>query len=370
MTTDADTIDMLRDTMQRYAAEQYSFAQRRAVLAEGSSGRAWRDYAEFGWLALRLPEAEGGIGADATAIGALMEVVGARLLMEPVLASAVLGTGLVLAAGNATQRAAMLPALAEGALTLAFACEDDPAAGAACELRGQRLHGAKLNVLHGDVAGRLIVSARDADARGAWALCLVDPVAAGVPRRSYRQVDGRGAAAMRFHRARLQRLEATDAAAAIARARDEAAVALCAEALGVVRSLVSSTCDYLKVRKQFGRTIGSNQALQHRMVEMYLLQQEVQALTHCAQRSLDDPAQRSLDAEPADPTERARAISGARAYIAGAARRVANDAVQLHGGLGITEELDISHYFRRVMVINALFGSRDEHLARFVEAGQ
>jgi alkylation response protein AidB-like acyl-CoA dehydrogenase len=361
MTTDADTIDMLRDTMQRYAAEQYSFAQRRAVLAEGSSGRAWRDYAEFGWLALRLPEAEGGIGADATAIGALMEVVGARLLMEPVLASAVLGTGLVLAAANATQRAAMLPALAEGALTLAFACEDDPAAGAACELRGQRLHGAKLNVLHGDVAGRLIVSARDADAGGARALCLVDPAAAGVQRRSYRLIDGRGAAALRFDGARVERLEATDATAAIARARDEAAVALCAEALGVVRSLVSATCDYLKVRKQFGRTIGSNQALQHRMVEMYLLQQEVQALTHCAQRS--------LDAEPADPTQRTRAISGARAYIAGAARRVANDAVQLHGGLGITEELDISHYFRRVMVINALFGNRDEHLARFVEAG-
>jgi alkylation response protein AidB-like acyl-CoA dehydrogenase len=394
--TDTDTVDMLRDTAQRYAAEQYSFAQRRAVLAEGSSGRAWRDYAEFGWLALRLPEADGGIGAAAAAIGALMEVVGARLLMEPVLASAVLGTGLVLAAANATQRAAMLPALADGSLMLAFACEDDPAAGIACELRGQRLHGAKLNVLHGDVAGRLIVSVRDADAAGAWALCLVDPAAAGVHRRSYRLIDGRGAAALRFDGARVERLEATDAAAAIARARDEAAVALCAEALGVVRSLVSATCDYLKVRKQFGRTIGSNQALQHRMVEMYLLQQEVQALTHCAQRSLDDghahrslgdpaqrslgdpaqrslgadPAQRSLDAATADATQRARAISGARAYIAGAARRIANDAVQLHGGLGITEELDISHYFRRVMVINALFGNRDEHLARFVEAAR
>jgi alkylation response protein AidB-like acyl-CoA dehydrogenase len=358
MTTDTDTVDMLRDAVQRYAAEQYSFAQRRTVLAEGSNHRAWRNYAEFGWLALRLPEADGGIGADATAIGALMEVVGARLLMEPVLASAVLGTGLVLAAANATQRATMLPALADGSLTLAFACEDDPAAGAACELRGDRLHGAKLNVLHGDVAGRLIVSARDADAAGAWALCLVDLVAAGAHRRSYRLIDGRGAAALRFDGARVERLEATDAAAAIARARDEASVALCAEALGVVRSLVSATCDYLKVRKQFGRTIGSNQALQHRMVEMYLLQQEVQALTRTAQRSLD-----------ADATQRTRAISGARAYIAGAARRVANDAVQLHGGLGITEELDISHYFRRVMVINALFGNRDEHLARFVEAG-
>ena len=152
-------------------------------------------------------------------------------------------------------------------------------------------------------------------------------------------------------------MTAGDAAEAIARARDEAAVALCAETLGVVRSLVDATCNYLKVRKQFGRTIGSNQALQHRMVDLFLLQEEVQALTRAAQRGLD-----------AEPAQRRRAVSGARAFIAMAARRVANEAVQMHGGLGITEELDISHYFRRVMVINALFGSRHEHFARFVEA--
>jgi alkylation response protein AidB-like acyl-CoA dehydrogenase len=357
MTTDTEAVEMLRDAVQRYAAEQYGFAQRHALLAAGGSDRAWRDYAEFGWLALRLPEADGGIGADAQCIGALMEAVGGRLLMEPLLASAVLGTGLVLAAANAAQRATLLSALADGTLKLAFACEDDTTPGATCELRDERLHGAKVNVLHGDVAGRLIVSARDADTAGAWALCLLDPEAAGVERRPYRLIDGRGAAALRFDGARVERLGAADAAAAIARARDEAAVALCAETLGVVRSLVNATCDYLKVRKQFGRTLGSNQALQHRMVEMFMLQQEVQALTRTAQRGLD-----------AEPTQRARAVGGARAYIAGAARRVANDAVQLHGGIGITEELDISHYFRRVMVINALFGNRDEHVARFVEA--
>lgn len=357
MTTDTDTVAMLRDTMQRYAAEQYGFAQRRAILAEGSSERAWVDYAGFGWLALRLPEEDGGLDADAHAIGALMEVVGARLLMEPLLASAVLGTGLVLGAGSAAQRAALLPALADGTLTLAFACDDDPAAGQACELRGERLHGAKRGVLHGDLAGRLIVSARDADAAGGAALCLVDPAAAGVERRPYRLIDGRGAATLRFQAARVERLEAAEAAGLIARTRDEAAVALCAEALGVVRSLVRATCDYLKVRKQFGRTLGSNQVLQHRMVELFLLQEEVQALTGAARRSL-----------AAEPAQRARCVSGARAYVATAARRVANEAVQLHGGLGLTEELDISHYFRRVMVINALFGSRDEHFARFVEA--
>ena len=151
-------------------------------------------------------------------------------------------------------------------------------------------------------------------------------------------------------------------AAFIARYRDsgvwlDKTVAEFAEALGAVRSLVATTCDYLKVRKQFGKTIGSYQALQHRMVDMFLLQEEIRALTRAAQRALHGPV-----------AERARIVSGAKAYIGGAARHVANEAVQMHGGLGVTDELDVSHYFRRVMVINALFGSRDQHFGRFVDA--
>jgi alkylation response protein AidB-like acyl-CoA dehydrogenase len=362
MKTDTETIGMLRDSATRYAADHYSFLQRRAVLEDpsGYGAQAWRDYAEFGWLSLRLPEDEGGIAADAAAIGVLMEVVGARLLMEPLLASAVVGTGLILKTASVAQQAALLPKLADGSLKLAFACDDDPEAGETgegCELRSGRLNGSKIGVLHGDVADRLIVSARDADADGTWALCLVDAASAGVHRSPYRMVDGRGAARLRFDGSPVERLGSGDAAGPIAEARDEAAVALCAEALGVVRSLVGMTCDYLKVRKQFGKTIGSNQALQHRMVDMFLLQEDMRALTRAAQRSLTGPA-----------AERARIVSGAKAYIGTAARRVANEAVQMHGGLGVTDELDVSHYFRRVMVINALFGSRDEHFSRFVEA--
>jgi len=371
MTTDTDTIEMLRDSVTRYAADHYGFLKRHAVLADarGFGAQAWADYAQFGWLALRLPEDAGGIDADASAIGALMEVVGARLLMEPLLASAVLGTGLVLRAGSAAQQARLLPALADGTLKLAFASDDDPVCAAGdgadgansadsdCTLRGGRLHGSRHGVLHGDIADRVIVGARDADASGAWALCLVDADAAGLQRRSYRMVDGRGAANLRFEGCQVERLDAADAAAALAAARDEAAVALCAEALGVVRSLVATTCDYLKVRKQFGKTIGSYQALQHRMVDMFLLQEEIRALTRAAQRALHGPV-----------AERARIVSGAKAYIGGAARHVANEAVQMHGGLGVTDELDVSHYFRRVMVINALFGNRDQHVARFVDA--
>jgi len=358
MTTDADTIAMLRDSATRYAADHYSFLQRRAALDDphGYSERAWRDYAQFGWLALRLPAADGGIAADPAAIGAVMEVVGARLLMEPLLASAVVGTGILMSAAGAAQQASPLPSLADGSLKLAFACEDDPETDG-CELRGGRLHGSKIGALHGDVADRLIVSARDADANGAWTLCLTAAGAPGMRRKSYRMVDGRGAATLHFEGAVVERLATGDAAAVIEQARDEAAVALCAEALGVVRSLVSTTCEYLKVRKQFGKTIGSYQALQHRMVDMFLLQEDIRALTRSAQRALGGP-----------PSERARIVSGAKAYIGTAARQVANEAVQMHGGLGVTDELDVSHYFRRVMVINALFGSRDEHFGRFVDA--
>lgn len=358
MTTDLETVAMLRDSAQRYTAQHYSFLQRWDVLEQpaGFSAHAWNDYAEFGWLALRLPEHDGGIEGDAVAIGALMEVVGSRLLMEPILASTVLGTGLLLKQGSAAQRAAWLPQLANGSLKLAFAYEEDPAAGSRCALSDGKLSGALINVLHGDIADKLIVAAQ---ADGKPVLCVVD--GAAVQRHTYRLVDGRGAANLRFDGAPAQLLGPPQsdgtAAAAIASTMDEAKVALCAEALGVVIALVDSTNAYLKIRKQFGRTLGSNQALQHRMVEMYLLQEEVRALVQTAQRAL------SLEG-----AERTRLISGARAFIISAARRVGNDAVQMHGGLGVTDELDVSHYFRRLMVLAALFGNRDQNFEQFVVA--
>lgn len=357
MTTDLDTIALLRDSAQRYAADHYGFLQRHAVLAAGFSPEAWRDYAGLGWLALRLPEEAGGLDADASAIGAIMEIVGARLLMEPILASAVLATGLVVRQASAEQKAALLPQLADGSLKFAFADEDEtPCVWRDGRLSGQ-LSGAKLGVLHGDLADRLIVTAHDP--AGEAVLCLVDPTSPGVERRAYRLVDGRGAAIVRFDGAPAEPLGQPGATAAesIAEARDEAAVALCAEACGVIDCLVATTNDYLKVRRQFGKPIGSNQALQHRMVELYLLQQEAGALTRAAQQAMHFPAQ-----------ERARIVSGARAYVASAARHVANEAVQMHGGVGVTEELDVSHYFRRAMVIGGLFGNRDAHFQRFVEA--
>lgn len=340
-----DMREMVREGFVRYGRDRYSFEQRNKSLESGKSMRddAWTDYADLGWLALRLPEELGGLGADAAMTGSLMETVGRHLLLEPLLASAVLGTGALLRA-DAGLLQELAPALADGSLKLAFAHEGQPA-----QWHDGRISGEKVGVLHGDVADRFVVSAVD-DA-GAQGLYLVDAASAQVTRRPYRLVDGRGAALLKLDKAAAQAL---GDATALQDLLDERTVALCAEALGSTDYLVEATAEYLKVRKQFGRAIGSYQALQHRMSEMYLLCQEIRALTAAAQQSLAQPA-----------ADRARMVSGAAAYIVRAARSIGNDAVQLHGGVGVTDELAISHHFRRLMVNASLQGGHDVHFERF-----
>ncbi|MFS2139100.1 acyl-CoA dehydrogenase family protein [Duganella sp. Dugasp56] len=353
MNIDFETANMLDDSVRRYAEDKYSFLDRHRVLTQpaGYSEAAWRDYAAFGWLALRLPEDAGGLDADVFAVAALMETVGARLLMEPVLASAIVGTELLRRLGSDAQRAELLPRLADGSLKLAYAH------GAPLRVSDGRVSGAAEAILHGDIADLILVSAVDDAAGAAPQVYLVDPAATGVSRTAFRLVDDRGAANMRFDQARALRLAGggEDAAEVIADALDLATVAQCAEALGIVRKLVDTTVDYLKVRSQFGKPIGTNQALQHRAVDMFFLSQEIAALTVDAKHAMALPA-----------AGRAGRISGAKAYIVQAARKVANEAVQMHGGLGLTEELDVSHYFRRLMVGAALFGDREQQFARFL----
>lgn len=354
MSIDHEMAAMLHESARRYADDHYGFAKRQSLLNAGLSHNreAWRTYAELGWLALRLPEEHGGLAADPAVVGALMEVVGSHLLMEPLLSSALVATELLLRQGSAAQQQELLPALAEGQRVLVLADRDGKAP---CTVRDGQLTGEKLAVLHGDLADTLIVPATDAD--GALRLYLVDTVSA--ERTPYRLIDGRGAANVRFARAAAEALmpeQAVAAESALAVAYDWAAVAQCAEAVGIVKILVNETCEYLKIRQQFGRTLASNQVLQHRAVEMYLLKEEIVALAAAAQQAL-------VDGGP----EQARLISGARAYISNAARRIANDAIQLHGGVGITEEMAVSHYFRRLMVNRSLFGNPAAHFKRFVD---
>lgn len=356
MTTDLETIGMLRNSLERYAEDNYSFLQRLALMEEeGSfSQQVWSDLAEFGFLSLCLPEEDGGLEGDAAAVGALMEVAGQALIQEPFLMSAVLATRLVARLAEGEQRERLLGALASGEMILGCAIEQ----AAQCQLEDRRLSGRIPLVMHGDAAHGLLVAARDA--AGQTHLCLVNTDQPRVQRIAARLLDGRGAATVSFDNAEVELLASPNNALSVEQnlqlLLDEASVALCAEACGMIAALVQTTNEYLKVRKQFGKPLAVNQALQHRMADLYLLQQEAQALTAAAQQALSGPEQ-----------ERARLVSGARAYICDAARQVANEAVQLHGGLGITEELDVSHYFRRVMLLNSLFGGRDRHFLRFVE---
>jgi len=356
MTTDLETIGMLRSSLERYVEDNYGFLQRQALLnSENSfSSRVWSDLAEFGFLSLRLPVEHDGLDGDAAAVGALMEVIGQRLLQEPFLVSAVLATSLVARLGNAEQRERLFGSLASGSMILACALEH----AEHCLLEDNRLSGRVPLLMHGDLAQGLLVAGHDA--QGKVRVCLVQADQPRVERSALRLVDGRGAAVATFDNVEVELLDTPNnglsVAANIELLLDEANVALCAEACGMIEALLHTTNEYLKVRKQFGKPLAVNQALQHRMADLYLLKQEALALTRAAEQALSGPA-----------AERARLVSGARSYISKAARQVANEAVQLHGGLGITEELDVSHYFRRVMLLNTLFGGRDQHFLRFVE---
>jgi hypothetical protein len=361
---DAETLAMLRESMTRYRQNEYKFERRTARLgkAPGYDPAAWRDYAAFGWLGLPLPEAQGGFDGDLAAVGALMEYVGGALALEPVFASSVLAGGLLARCGdrNAVQ---WLEAIAEGKAIFALAHAESPDQGQSSVVRATlaegRLSGEKLVVLHGDVATHFLVTARteggDGSA-GSLALARVEAGGAGVAVTPYALVDGRGAATCEFDGAPAA-IVSLDANALLERTLDEARLALCSETLGAVRALNEATNAYLKTRKQFGRPIGSNQALQHRMVELLMLQEELQSVIEAACRACDGPQGR-----------RVRAISAAAAHAATAARLCAHEAVQMHGGMGITTALPVSHYFKRLMVTARLLGDRDQYMRRFAAA--
>ena len=358
---DIETLGLLRDSIERYGSEKYGFERRAGRLAGEGFGRdAWADYAAMGWLAMALPADAGGFDSAPAAVGVLMEYAGERLALEPLFASVVLcGRALGLAAGHAAAlRASAL--LAAGERLFAFAHAEDASPGNAGEVRTSwrdgRLSGRKVVVLHGDAADELVVTARDA-ATGSLCLLLVPVGQPGVERTPYRLVDRRGAASFHFREVPATPFAtAAEAEAILARCLDEARLALCSEAHGAVRALNRMTLSYLKERRQFGRPLGTNQVLQHRMVESYMLEQEIAAVVAAARRQLEAGAR-----------ERERSIVAAAAHAMAAARHVSHDAVQMHGGIGITDELAVSHYFARIMVVNRLLGDRQEHLDRFAQ---
>jgi pimeloyl-CoA dehydrogenase small subunit len=366
---------LLRDSVTRLLADRYTFDKRKTYLAEpdGWSRALWAQYAELGLLGLPFSEEYGGFGGGPVDIMLVMEAFGRALVVEPYLATVVLaGTALRLA-GTPEQRAAMLPRIAEGDLVLAFAHGErqarydlsDVLTTAKRKGGGWVLDGAKSVVGHGDGADRLIVSARTGGDRGdadGITLFVVDANAAGLARRGFTLRDGSRAAELALSGVEVGADAVLGPVGAgypvIERAIEAGIAATAAEAVGCMEAMQAMTLDYLKTRQQFGKPIGQNQALQHRATEMFVALEQARSLAMLAAMTVDEP----------DAAERARNLATAKVGVGQAARFVSQNAVQLHGGIGMTEEYAVGHYFRRCMVIEHSFGDTGHHLGRLAAA--
>jgi len=356
----------LQDTLRRFYAKDYTFEHRRALAksADGFDREAWKTFADFGILALPFHEDFGGLNGTAVDTMLVMEILGRGLALEPYISTVVLCGGLIRDAGSTVQKEEFLPAIAGGELMLALAhCEtggryalDHVATTAAPAGSGWKLDGTKAVALGAPSADKLIVSARDGKG---ISLFLVDAKAPGVALRSYPTQDGARAADVKLSGAQVgaEALigSAGDALPIVERAVDYANAALCAEAVGIMSALNEVTLEYLKTRKQFGVPIGKFQALQHRMADMVIATEQSRSMAIMAAVKVD-----SMNA-----AERSRAVAAAKAYIAAQARFVGQQAVQLHGGIGVTDELNVAHYFKRLTMIGLIFGDTDYHLGRF-----
>lgn len=363
---------LLKDNVERFLKANYGFDVRQCIVASeaGFSRDMWRRFAEFGWLAAPLPEEQGGLGGSLFDAAVILEGFGRHLVVEPYLSSVILFGGLLRLGGSEEQRETLLPAIAEGRLTAALAYAEpqsrfdlfDVETRATQVGRGFRLEGHKAVVFDAPSAERIIVSARSAGSsreREGISLFLLDPSTPGLSLRGYPTVDGLHAAELTLSEVEVgpEALIGAEGEglAPLERVLDEASIAVSAEAVGIMAALVEQTAEYLKTRKQFGQPLASFQVLQHRVVDMFAALELSRALVYRAAQA----------AAGEDPVSLAKAASAAKTQIGRAGRFVGQQAIQLHGGIGMTDETAVGHYFKRLSMIGLLFGDADHHLERF-----
>ena len=362
----------LQETLQRFVSRDYGFERRRELARSelGFSAEAWAQYAELGLLSLPFPEEFGGLGGNAVDVMLVMEQIGRGLFLEPFLSSVVMCGGLIRDAASDSLKANLLPRIGAGELKLALACYESAgrydlsrvACTAARSGGGWRLSGQKIVVLDAPSADYFLVSARvgggTENVQGI-SLFLIEHGTAGLSLHSYPTQWGGRAADLRLDDVAL----GSDALIGepgsglniVERAVDRGVAALCAEAVGIIAALNEATLNYLKARKQFGVPIGKFQALQHRMADMFI----------AAEQSRSMAVNAAVYADSEDVAVRRRAVSGAKAYIGRAARLVGQEAVQMHGAMGVADDVIVSHYFKRLTMIDMSLGDVDHHLARF-----
>jgi alkylation response protein AidB-like acyl-CoA dehydrogenase len=356
----------LQETLQRFIAREYDFERRRelAQSALGYSADAWARFADLGVLSLIFPEEFGGFGGNAVDVMLVMELIGRGLLLEPFLSTVVMCGGLIRDAGSPSVKRSLLPRIGSGDIKLALACYEASGRYDLSQVTctavpsgdGWRLSGQKTVVLDAPSADYFLVSARQTQGISVF---LVGRETQGVSLLAYPTQSGGRAADLRLDDVTLGRDALIGAPgeglALVERAVDQGVAALCAEAVGIIAALNEATLNYLKTRKQFGVPIGKFQALQHRMADMFIAAEQARSMAILA----------AVYADSADAAERRRSVSAAKAYIGQAGRLVGQQSVQLHGAMGVVDDVIVSHYFKRLTMIELTLGDTDYHLGRF-----
>jgi pimeloyl-CoA dehydrogenase small subunit len=365
---------LLKESVDRFITDQYGFEQRKKYMREpvGYSPAMWDQITEIGLLGLPFEETLGGFGGGGVETAIVMEAFGRGLVLEPYFATVILGGGLLRRAAPEAMLGGLAPRVAGGKLKLAFAHVErhsrydlaDVTTTARKDGSGYVLNGAKSVVIHGDTADRILLTARTGGERRERAgvgLFLLDPASPGVTRRGYPTQDGLRAAEITLDNVRVSSGDVLNdnALPLIEHIVDEAIAALCAEAVGAMQAMQDLTLEYLKTRKQFGRPIGSFQVLQHRSVDMLVALEQARSMALFA----------AVMASEENPIERRKAISAAKVQIGRSARHLGQEAIQLHGGIGMTNEYAVGHYFKRVTMIDQLFGDADTHLTSLAQLG-
>jgi pimeloyl-CoA dehydrogenase small subunit len=360
---------LLKESLDRLIGDRYGFEQRKsyAQSPDGWSRELWAQFAEFGLLGLPFEERHGGSAGGPVETMIAMEAFGRALVLEPYLATVVLGGGFLRHGGSAEQCSDLIPKIVDGSLVLGFAHTERQSRYDLCDIEtravrdgaGWVLDGEKGVVVHGDTADKLIVTARVGGGRrdrDGIAVFVVDGKEAGVSRRGYPTQDGLRAAEIALSGVRVGPEgvlgEAGTALPLIERVVDEAIAALCAEAVGAMAVMHELTVEYLKTRRQFGREIGSFQILQHRAVDMLIALEQARSMAMFA----------TMMAAEENAAERRNAVSRAKVQIGRSGKLIGQQAIQLHGGIGMTMEYKVGHYFKRVTMIDTMFGDADHHL--------
>ena len=363
---------MIKDSVSRFVRDEYDFDTRRSIIdsEEGISRKFWTMFAELGWLSVPFAEEYGGFGGSVEDIAAVMEEMGKGIVVEPYASTVVVFGGLLSASDNSALKEEVIPTVIDGSCMGSFACVEaqsryelsDVATTAVATDGGYTINGEKTVVANGGTANKFVVSARTSGGqfdRDGVSLFLVDATTAGVDVKSYKMMDGLSAATVTFKDVVVTESQLLNAAGEgmglIDQVMPQILMALSAEALGIMATLNTLTVEYTKVRQQFDTPISSFQALQHRMVDTFMACEQTKSMLY---RGL-------CQAGEDDREALSKSVHALKATVARYGRLVGEEAIQIHGGIGMTDELNVGHYVKRLMMINVSFGDGDFHQKKF-----